>query len=323
MVLIRPLKIDWRHEMALPTYQEIMLPLLRLLSDGDLHITKDTVEQLAEEFRHSEDDLAERLASGGLAFPNRVHWARVHMSIAGLVEVPERGHYRITEEGQELLATGPETIDRKNLMRIPRYRDYQAKRRAARKARMAQPSVTDEGHEAEDLTPEEQLDQAFERIRDQLVTELLDKVKNGSAQFFEKLVVELLVAMGYGGSRKDAGRTIGRTGDEGIDGVIKEDRLGLDAIYVQAKRWTENTVSRPEIQKFAGALQGRQARKGVFITASTFSKGAVEFAERIETKIVLIDGPRLADLMIDHDVGVSPVAKYEIKRLDSDYFEEV
>ncbi len=309
--------------MALPTYQEIMLPLLRLLSDGKLHPTKETVAELAEHFDLSEEELAERLPSGGLTFPNRVHWARVHMTLAGLVEVPDRGIYRITQEGQGLLNTEPDTIDKQTLKRTPQYREYQAKRRAARKARKSQTPVTDDGDDSEDLTPEEQLDQANERIRDQLAAELLEKVKTGSAGFFEKLVVELLVAMGYGGSRQDAGKTLGRTGDGGVDGVIKEDRLGLDTIYVQAKRWTENTVSRPEIQKFAGALQGQQARKGVFITTSGFSKSAVEFAERIETKIVLIDGPRLAELMMDHDVGVSPVARYEIKRLDSDYFEEV
>lgn len=176
-------------------------------------------------------------------------------------------------------------------------------------------------HGEDSRTPEEQIEAAFELLRDNLVSQILDQLKSSSADFFEKVVVEVLVKMGYGGSRKDAGQAIGRSGDEGIDGIIKEDRLGLDIIYIQAKRWN-TTVSRPEVQKFAGALQGRRARKGIFITTSEFSKQASQFVQQIDSKIILIDGKQLAQMMLDHNVGVSTEAIYELKRIDSDYFAE-
>ena len=172
----------------------------------------------------------------------------------------------------------------------------------------------------EDLTPEDALAAAYQKLRKSLEADLLDQVKSSSPAFFERLVIDLLVSMGYGGSRRDAGRAIGKSGDGGIDGIIKEDKLGLDAIYIQAKRW-EGTVGRPEIQKFAGALQGQRATKGVFITTSNFSREAEEYANIINTKIILVDGERLATLMVDHNVGVSMLGVYELKKVDSDYFE--
>ena len=170
-------------------------------------------------------------------------------------------------------------------------------------------------------TPEEQIEEAYEVLRDSLAAQILEQLRGASAHFFEKVVVEVLVKMGYGGSRKDAGQAIGSSGDEGIDGIIKEDRLGLDIIYIQAKKW-DNTVTRPEVQKFAGALQGKRARKGIFISTSEFSKGAYEYVAAIESKIILVDGKRLAQMMMDFNVGVSTEATYELKKIDSDYFAE-
>ena len=240
------------------------------------------------------------------------------MKIAGLISAPRRAHMKITDLGLELLASHPKSISKQTLMTLPKYAEYIDERREKKKSKGETVVAPQDSAE---LTPEEQLDGAYTTIREQLASELLEKVKDGTPQFFERLVVGLLVAMGYGGSRRDAGERVGRSGDGGIDGVIKEDRLGLDAIYLQAKRW-EGAVGRPEIQKFAGALQGQRAKKGVFITTSSFTREAEEYANTIETKIVLIDGERLAELMIDHHVGVSSVATYEIKRLDSDYFED-
>jgi restriction system protein len=304
--------------MTLPDFQSIMLPLLRFLSDGKEHSNQEAVEALVDEFGLTEEDLAEMLPSGTQPmFVNRFGWAKSHMKMAGLVEAPHRAHVKITDRGTALLQTQPDVVSMKTMMAYPEYVDFRNRKRPDRK----DPDSDIRGDDADDLTPEEQLESAYGTIRDQLSSELLEKVKDGTPQFFERLVVGLLVAMGYGGSRRDAGRTVGRSGDGGIDGVIKEDRLGLDVIYLQAKRW-EGTVGRPEIQKFAGALQGQRAKKGVFITTSSFTKEAEEYANTIETKIVLIDGERLTELMIDHNVGVSPIAAYEITRLDSDYFEE-
>lgn len=306
--------------MTIPDFQSIILPFLQYLSDGAERSNSDVVDALARRFRLSEEELDELLPSGTQRlFHNRVAWAKSHMKMAGLVDAPHRGMVKITDRGVELLKKNPADISMKTLMSYPEYIEFRQRKNER------QPSETEaRGDSTEELglTPEEQLDQAYSSIRSQLVTEILEKVSGGSPQFFERLVVELLVAMGYGGSRRDAGRTVGRSGDEGIDGVIKEDRLGLDTIYLQAKRW-QGAVGRPEIQKFAGALQGQRAKKGVFITTSSFTKEAEDFASKIDNKIVLIDGDRLAGLMIDHDVGVSRVAQYDIKRIDSDYFEEV
>jgi restriction system protein len=217
----------------------------------------------------------------------------------------------------DLLATHPKRVDLKTLHTFPEYIEFRNKKND--KKELSELAVSTEVEESK--TPDELLAESYQTIRDALANEIIDKVKTCSPLFFERLVVELLVKMGYGGTREDAGQAIGRSGDEGIDGIIKEDRLGLDVIYLQAKRW-ENTVSRPEIQKFAGALQGKRAKKGVFITTSDYSKEARDFVANIENKIILIDGDELSDLMIDHGIGVSVVTTYEIKRIDSDYFIE-
>lgn len=236
------------------------------------------------------------------------------MKKAGLLEDPRRGPFRMTERGRRVLDQKPSKIDMQYLSQFDEFVEFRERG-----------PDTDEDEtgtdEIEELTPEEVMEKAYQQIREDLAGELLTYVLNSGSGFFEKLVVELLVQMGYGGSRREAARAVGKSGDAGIDGIIDEDRLGLDVIYVQAKRWKdENPVGRPEIQKFVGALQGRRARKGIFITTSRFTNEAREYARRIDTKVVLIDGDRLTDLMIDHDVGVSPLTTYDVKRVDSDYF---
>ncbi len=304
---------------AIPDFQTIMLPLLRHLEDGQEHGNRATLEALARHFALTDDDLAELLPSGRAPlFSNRIAWAKVHLKGAGLIESPGRGVYRITPQGQDLLRSNPDGVDLRLLRTFPEYQEFRSKRDPDGGSPAER---NDTPKDQETLTPEEQLENAHQRLRVDLAGELLQEVRRTSPAFFERVVVELLVAMGYGGSRHDAGRTVGRSGDGGIDGFIKEDRLGLDVIYVQAKRW-EATVGRPEIQKFAGALQGQRAKKGVFITTSDFSRDAEEYARQIDTRIVLIDGSRLATLMIDYGVGVTPVTTYEVKRLDSDYFDE-
>ena len=301
--------------MAIPDYQTIMLPLLQFASDGKEHSLRDAIDSLATEFKLSDDEKKELLPSGQQeVFNNRVGWARTYLKKAGLIETTRRGHFQITSRGKEVLAGKPKRIDVHFLEQFEEFQQFRALRHTP---------ATDTTTEVEELTttPEESLETAYKRLRDTLAVELLQQLKLSSPSLFEKIVVELLVKMGYGGSRQDAGRAIGKSGDEGIDGIIKEDRLGLDIIYIQAKRW-ENTVGRPEVQKFAGALQGQRARKGIMITTSSFTQEAQEYASRIDSKIVLIDGERLSQLMIDNNLGVSPMASYEIKKLDSDYFTE-
>ena len=239
------------------------------------------------------------------------------MKKAGLLEDPKRGEFRITERGKRVLAEGHRRIDAKFLAQFEEFRAFKTARRASRPDAEAELSNGDFPAE----TPEEALQTAYQTLRESLAADLLDQVKRSPPAFFERLVVDVLVSMGYGGSRDEAGEAIGKAGDEEIDGIIKEDRLGLDIIYVQAKRW-ENTVGRPEIQRFAGALQGKRARKGVFITTSSFSREAVDYVANIDTKVILLAGTQLADLMIDHGVGVTTDATYELKRIDADYFPE-
>ncbi len=303
--------------MSIPDYQTTMLPLLKYAADQQEHSLRDAVDRLANEFNLTDDERKELLPSGQQeVFNNRIGWARTYMKKAGLLETTRRGHFQITQRGLEVVAKKPVAINVKFLEQFQEFRDFRALRHTK--------SDSDRSGETEpdqDATPEEALESAYKRLRDNLAADLLQQVKTTSPSLFEKLVVELLLKMGYGGSRHDAGRAIGKSGDEGIDGIIKEDRLGLDIIYIQAKRW-ENTVGRPEVQKFAGALQGQRAKKGIMITTSAFSSDAQEYASRIDTKIVLIDGDRLAELMIDHNLGVSPMANYEVKKIDTDYFTE-
>jgi restriction system protein len=297
----------------IPDFQSIMLPFLRILSDGEEHTTIETNQKLATHFNLTDQELDEFLPSGAAkTFPNRVAWAKSHFKMAGLLENTKRSSFRITEAGKQLLDTNPVEINLRVLKTIPAYQERTGRTRD-------EDSTTDIENSQISATPEEIIENSYLAIRKSLAQELLFKIKSSTPSFFETLVVELLVKMGYGGSIKDAGRSIGRSGDEGIDGIIKEDKLGLDVIYVQAKRW-ENVVGRPEIQKFVGALAGQGAKKGVFITTSRYTNEARDYQPRNETKIVLIDGEQLAELMIDHSLAVSTVNTFEIKRIDNDYF---
>lgn len=304
--------------MTIPDFQTIMLPLLTFVSDGKEHRFREAVEYLAKHFDLNAEERLELLPSGRYpTFDNRVGWANTYMKKAGLIEGPRRGYLKITPRGLSVLKEQPAMINSKFLERYQEFVEFQQKDSEPVKPQ----SQTVEGTKAEQ-TPIEAIESAYETVRNSLAAELLQQIKGCSPGFFESLVVEVMVKMGYGGTRKDAGAVLGRSGDEGIDGVINEDRLGLDKIYIQAKRWG-GTVSRPEIQRFVGALLGKPARKGIFITTSEFSKQARDYASAVESSVVLIDGEMLANLMIDHNVGTTVESLYEVKRIDSDYFEEV
>lgn len=300
--------------MAIPDYQTIMLPLLKFASDRKEHTIHEAVKFLSRQFDLTEIEKKELLPSGHQEiFFNRVGWARTYLKKAGLIESAKRGSFKITDRGNQILSTNPVGITNKLLSQFDEFREFKTRRK--------KPDEESEGTIEQTKTPEEAFEIAYYNLKNELANEVLDYLKKCDPSLFEKIVIEVLVKMGYGGSLKDAGKAVGRTGDEGIDGIIKEDRLGLDIIYVQAKRW-ENTISRPEIQKFAGALQGQRARKGIFITTSNFSKDAMEFISKIDSKIILIDGEELADYMIDFNVGVNTTSTYELKKIDSDYFVE-
>ena len=300
----------------IPDFQSLMRPLLEHMSDDMDHENAETLETMVARFDLTPEERAELLPSGKQpVFVNRLAWAKSHLKGAGLIESPRRAVYRITPAGQDFLKRANSPVNMKTLEQFESYREY----RGGGRTDAGRADDVVQGPGDADLTPEELLERGYTLLRTQLASEILQTTKRCPPEFFERLVVEVLVAMGYGGSRADAGRAVGHSGDGGIDGIIKEDKLGLDTIYIQAKRW-EGTVGRPEIQKFAGALQGVRARKGIFITTSSFSGEAEQYAKHIDNKIVLIDGPQLAALMIDHGVGVTATQTYQIKRLDSDYF---
>lgn len=302
--------------MSIPDFQTLMRPLLEFLSDRRDHALLEVRQALADRFKLTEEERKALLPSGRQGiFVNRVAWAQVYLSHAGLLENPQRGHLKITERGVKALAEAPEKISIAYLQNFPEFVRFRIN------AKKPKETLMDARQEDEGRTPEEMLEDAQFRLRTDLSSELLNRVKNCSPQFFERLVVELLLKMGYGGSRQEAGEAIGTAGDEGIDGLINEDRLGLDTIYLQAKRW-EGTVGRPEVQKFVGALHGKRAKKGVFITTGSFSAEAKQYVTSIEPKVVLIDGQTLASFMIDFNVGVDLIASYQVKRLVSDYFDE-
>lgn len=310
--------------MAVPDYESFMLPLLSLLRDGAPQNVRVLRQQLAEQFSLSEEDLREMLPSGtGPLFHNRVGWATTYLKQARVITSPKRGTYRITERGLEVLAQQPERVDRALLTQFPEFQEFVSGSKGGKTT--SNPNIQDKAQQPEyppsTATPEESLEDAYRKLRIEIEGELLQHVRETDPAFFERLVVDLLVRMGYGGSLRDAGRAVGRSGDGGIDGIIKEDRLGLDVVYVQAKRW-QSTVGRPEVQAFAGSLEGERARKGVFITTSTFTREARDYVTRIDKRIILIDGEQLASFMFDFGVGVSSVASYEVKRVDGDYFAE-
>jgi restriction system protein len=299
--------------MSVPDYQSLMTPLLKIASDGKEHTLSEAVEQIAAQLNLSDEDKKELLPSGRQAkFDNRVGWARTYLKKAGLLESPARGKFRITQRGSDVLKNHADELNTDFLMRFPEFREFQTLTKAEPKEE--QQALTTQ-------TPEESLEAGYQKLRRALMQEILDHIKNCSPKFFEQLVVDLLLAMGYGGSRKDAGQAVGQSGDGGVDGIIKEDKLGLDVVYIQAKRW-EGNVGRPHVQAFAGSLEGFRAKKGVLITTSKFSDDAREYANRIEKRIVLIDGDQLAQLMIDHGIGVTELTNYTVKRIDLDYFGE-
>jgi len=305
--------------LAVPDYQSIMLPLLKIAGDGKDRTLTDAIEELATQFRLSENDRKEMLPSGMQPrFDNRVGWAKTYLGKAGLLESSGRGRFRITARGQHLLLEHPQRITAKSLERFPEYLEFKKSTRASAGAPSQSKLVDDE---KPIQTPEELLEASYQNLRLQLAQDILHHVSRCSPKFFEKLVVDLLLAMGYGGSRLDAGQAVGRSNDGGIDGIIKEDKLGLDVVYIQAKRW-EAQVGRPIVQAFVGSLEGQRARKGVLLTTSKFSNDARDYAERTEKRIVLIDGEQLAQLMIDHGVGVAEVASFTVKKIDSDYFSD-
>ncbi len=288
---------------------------MQVAADGQEYSLREAIEKLAQNFKLNDEERQETLPSGRQAtFDNRVGWARTYLKKAGLLKSTRRGYFQITSKGQTVLQKNPPRIDVKFLENFPEFIEF-------RKSKKDQPEANDSITSTQATTPEENLESIIQGLVQDLASELLDNIKSCSPSFFETLVVDVLVGMGYGGTRQDAGRTVGRSGDGGIDGIINEDRLGLDVIYVQAKRW-ESPVGRPEIQKFAGALQGFRARKGIFITSSSFTAEAKDFVSRIESKIILIDGQALAQYMIEFGVGVNTRKTYEIKKVDFDYFTE-
>ena len=306
--------------MAVPDYQSLMLPLLKLAAEQNTEMSiGETVEALASRLGLTEDDLKEMLPSGLEGkFENRVGWARTYMKKAGLLESKRRGYCQITVRGRELLTKKPPAITVKLLQQYSEFLAFQQLKGTRRGEKKESVSPIETGS----ATPSEALENAYENLRDELADDLLTRLKKSSPSFFERIVVELLVRMGYGGSRTDAGKAIGKSGDGGIDGIIKEDKLGLDVVYVQAKRWDNNPVGRPDVMQFAGALQAQKASKGILITTSRFTDDARNYVTQIGSKIVLIDGDQLTQLMIDHDVGVSTVSLYPVKRIDTDYFDE-
>jgi len=290
----------------IPDFQFLMLPMLEAIRDGKEHHNAEITQLLTKKYGLTDDELRQMLPSGQQTiFTNRVAWAKAYLKRAGLLEHPERGSMRITSQGQEVLATKPDKIDTRFLKQFSSFDWFNKKK----------PEVD------EDETPEELLEASHQTLREQLAADLLDRVKAAPPVFFEQLVVKLLVAMGYGGSLADAGQVVGKSGDGGIDGIIKKDKLGLEVLCIQAKRW-ENVVGRPVVQAFAGSMDGIRAMKGVMITTSSFSKDAQEYVKTAGRKIVLIDGEQLTELMIDHDIGVTTSRTYAIKKVDPDFFSE-
>ena len=300
--------------MPVPKFHEFLLPALRLAADGQPRVVRDSCAPLADALGVSPEDRAHLIPSGKqTTVYNRVQWAVTYLVKAGLLERPSRGVFRITEAGRGVLANPPAKMNKSWLKRFDKFKEFVDGD--------GKPEDNGGGDDPPgDGTPEEQIAAGVKQINDALADELIDSIKQSPPAFFEQLVIDVLVAMGYGGSQDDAAQAVGKSGDGGIDGTIKEDRLGLDVIYVQAKRW-DNTVGRPVVQGFAGSLDLFKARKGVFITTSDFAQPARDFARDIEKKIILIDGKMLARLMIEHNVGVTTTATYHLKKLDADYFD--
>jgi len=302
--------------MAIPDYQTLMLPVLEALGDGKERPVREVIERVADRVQLSDADREELLPSGrGALYVSRIHWATTYLVKAGLAVRPRRAVVQLTEEGRRVLATLPERIDNAFLERYPSFQGF---RRRAEGGRPSPASIVTTG---EHETPDEALERSWRTLRDQLAADILERLKACSPRRFEEIVVDLLVKMGYGGTYADAkASVVGKSGDEGIDGIIKEDKLGLDAVYVQAKRWGDRPVQRQDVQAFVGSLTGKRASKGVMITTSTFASGARTYGESM--RVVLLDGRTLADLMIEHGVGVTRIQSYNLDRIDDDYYGE-
>lgn len=307
--------------MATPDFQSFFYPILKLASDRKEHSLQEVRDNLTRYFALTEEDKAERVPSGTQTkFDNRIYWTKSYFVKAKLVEQTKRAHFKITERGLTFLSKFKNNITINDLKEIQEFKEFS--NNTNNESGNTTKSVEIQNTIFENKTPLENLEDSYSIIHNELAIELLEKVKSNTWQFFEDLVVDLMVKMGYGGSRNKAGEKLKRTSDEGIDGIINEDKLGLDVIYLQAKKWTsEGGIGRPEIQKFVGALHGQRAKKGVFITTSYFSKTSYEYVKTIDPKVILIDGQALANLMIENNVGTSTVESYQIKKIDLDYFE--
>jgi restriction system protein len=305
--------------MAVPKYDEMMLPILRILADGTEHPQRELADKIAEQFKLTAEERAARLPKVKATYlRHRLGWAGFSLRRAGLADNPRTGTLRITEEGKKFLQNNPSQLRAADLKKFPAYAAFLEKTRGEGGTAVSKPNADEQlQHE----TPEERIESAFSELNSTLVTELLARLATIDPFRFEQVVLDLLVKMGYGGSFKEAAAVTQKTGDEGIDGVINQDRLGLDVIYIQAKRWKSN-VGRQEIQNFVGALAGKKASKGVFITTSSFNGNATDYAAGLHQKVILIDGRRLAELMIEHGIGVAEEHAYSVKKIDSDYFEE-
>lgn len=310
--------------MAIPDYQTLMLPLLIIAGDGKEHRISEVVSQLARDYKLTESEVEELLPSGKQTiFGNRVHWAKTYLSQSKLVNNTRWGRFTITDRGRSVLAETPARIDRKFLSRFAEFNTFVGNQKNATIPIAAEQNEAEKTSENAAKTPDELLRSTIGEMEAALANELLSRILAATPAFFEQLIVDLLLAMGYGGSREGAGRAIGKSGDGGLDGVIDEDQLGLDRIYIQAKRYSpDNPVSEPDIRGFSGSLGANKATKGVFVTTAYFTKPALDFAERTPHKIVLIDGKHLTRLMIRHNVGVRTAETLHIKKIDEEMFSD-
>jgi len=304
--------------MAIPDYQSCMRPLLKKVEDGKVYKFKDLVEALAQDFHLTDEEKNELIPSGVQSVINsRVGWARTYLTKALCLESPQKGMVKITERGKKFLSSASEKITTKDLQQFEEFIDFVNSSKKTNKKEVS------ESIAQQNMTPEEAIDYGTQMLNQDLASDLLAKILTKDDKFFENLVVQLLEKMGYGGDFEDSSDVVGKTGDGGIDGIIKEDKLGFDTIYVQAKRYTDASVGRPDLQKFSGALAGKNATKGVFITTSKFADTAKEYVKTLyNQKIILIDGKKLCELMIEYNLGVATNKTIEIKKIDTDFFEE-
>lgn len=305
----------------IPDFQKFFYPVLKFTSERS-EVSLDEIRSfLTQYFSLTDEEKSERVPSGTQTkFDNRIYWTKSYLSKAKLTENTKRSHFKITDRGRSFLKKFSDYISINDLKTIEEFREFASINRQNTTVEKETPETIPM---VETQTPLERLEESYQYIKRELASELLEKIRGNSWQFFEDLVIDLMVKMGYGGSRNKAGESVRRTGDEGIDGIINEDKLGLDVIYLQAKMWKDETsIGRPEVHKFVGALHGKRAKKGVFITTSFFSKGAIEYVKSIDPKVILIDGETLADLMIEYNVGTTAIETYQIKKVDFDYFEK-